>query len=285
MFKQHRHKIFSVLTVACLSLSSPFFVTRNSWAGEFSPPETTSLIKQLKSQNVEQRLLALQDFNSSTKYERVKPESVIPFMIDALKDPDARVRQQSALSLRRYLGGSDPNIVQSAQAAIPPLITALKDPNKNVRVEAAIALGKSGVPAKLSVPVLITALKDPKKDVRLQAANSLGLIGAPAESAVPALIASLKHSNRDMRQEAANALGRILGHVGLSTPSTFIMRSDFDRDMWESATNALIKASDKDPDKLVQMEADSSLQNMGASPQGLWLGTNSIGCGGASSTK
>lgn len=211
MDKQHRHKIFSVLTVACLSLTPNLFLAPNSWAQQSPEPETASLIKQLKSQNVQQRLDALHDLDNRIKYQKVKLEAVILAMI--------------------------------------------------------------------------AALKDPSKDVRLQAAIVLGWIGAPAQSAVPTLINLLKHSNRDMRQEAANALGRILGHVGLSTPSTFIMRSDSDRDMWESATNALIKASDKDPDKLVQMEADSSLQNMGASPQGLWLGTNSIGCGGASSTK
>ncbi len=84
MFK-HRHKIFSALTVASLCLVSPFFATRNSWAGEFSVPEATSLIKQLKSQSVEQ---------AHERYPNANPKVVLSAMITALQDPDARVRKQ-----------------------------------------------------------------------------------------------------------------------------------------------------------------------------------------------
>ncbi|MEK7679021.1 MAG: HEAT repeat domain-containing protein, partial [Deltaproteobacteria bacterium] len=74
-------------------------------------------------------------------------------LIEALKDPNADVRQNAAEALGEL---KDPR-------AVLPLIEALKDGNGGVRQSAAWALGKLKDPR--AVLPLLEALKDPNADV------------------------------------------------------------------------------------------------------------------------
>ncbi len=105
-------------------------------------------------------------------------------LADALKDKDADVRKNAALSLGRY--------GDKAVPAVPALIEALKDGAVDVRGAAAVALGRIGPPAKDAASGLADLLKDKQADVRGAAALALLRIGKAANSAVPALTDATK---------------------------------------------------------------------------------------------
>lgn len=134
MAKQHRYRIFSVLTVVCLSLTSPLLVSHKSWAQQSSETESATLIKQLESQNVQLHLDAVNDLDKNFRYEKAKPEAVISYVITALKAPSKDLRLQAAIALG-WIGAP-------AKSAVPALIALLKHSNKDMRYEAATALGQ-----------------------------------------------------------------------------------------------------------------------------------------------
>ena len=88
--------------------------------------------------------------------------AVVDALIGALRDEDAEVRAQAALTLGRM---NDPR-------AIPGLVAALKDKESEVRQHAAHALGSFA--DERATDALIVALKDADVDVRRQAAHALG---------------------------------------------------------------------------------------------------------------
>ena len=117
-------------------------------------------------------------------------------LIQALRDPDKKVRAQAA----KALGGiGDP--------CVNPLTLLMDDPDWKVRYRAAEALGMTG--SKKAVPFLITALDDPKDHVRYMAAKAIGEIGSG--NAEKALIARLGDENEFVRRSAATALGKTGG--------------------------------------------------------------------------
>jgi HEAT repeat protein len=79
--------------------------------------------------------------------------------VQALRDPDARVRKQAAFKLGN-VGPADP-------AALPALIGALNDPDAAVRCEAILAILKCGPGAREAVPVL-TELRQQDRDARVR---------------------------------------------------------------------------------------------------------------------
>ncbi|MCP4652057.1 MAG: hypothetical protein GY858_01555 [Candidatus Omnitrophica bacterium] len=122
-------------------------------------------------------------------------------LIKGLKDPDPKVRKDSA----RVLGKIGP----AAKPAVSALIEALKDPDFKVRANSAGTLGDIGPAAKEAVSALIEALKDENKSVRRNSAGTLGDIGPAAKEAVSALIEALKDENKSVRSNSAGALGKI----------------------------------------------------------------------------
>jgi HEAT repeat protein len=86
--------------------------------------------------------------------------------VQALKDPDARVRKQAAFKLGNA-GAVD-------VAVLPGLVAALEDSDIGVRREATLALAKFGPEAKDAVPVLAELQQsDPDSRVRFYAGEAL----------------------------------------------------------------------------------------------------------------
>jgi HEAT repeat protein len=145
-------------------------------------------------------------------------------LIDALKHPDALIRQLAARGLGQIrdaravepliasLKGREDVRAAAATAlgeidderAVEPLIAAVKDPGANVRAAAARALGQLG--DVRAVDRLIMGLRDHESVVRGAAAVALGEIGDV--KAVEPLINAL-HGREDVRAAAASALGQI----------------------------------------------------------------------------
>ena len=145
--------------------------------------------------------------------ERAAEARNVSALIRALRDRDARVREDAAAALGKL--GTD------AKPAVPALIRALKVENDtylySMRSAAATALGQIGPEAREAVPALVEALKTGAGEfryhyVRSAAATALGQIGPEAKDAVPALIEALKSrglGERDVCQAASTALGQI----------------------------------------------------------------------------
>lgn len=119
--------------------------------------------------------------------------SAVPFLIDALEDPDADIRRYAAWMLGNI----------GDERAIPHLTGALKDPDEEVRFHVARNLGKFEEPA---VPYLLDALKDPDEHVRRYAAWILGVIGD--DRAIPALENALNDPSDYVRKGVEQALRR-----------------------------------------------------------------------------
>ena len=134
-------------------------------------------------------------YRDETDSDLLRSDDVALPLINALQDPFATVRIQSATSLS----------VLSFPAALPVLITLLQDPDREVRAAAAFAAAKLG--ARQSLPILLELLRDGSWDARRQAAASLRLVG-DAE-AVPALVDALADRNRSVQEEAAATLGHL----------------------------------------------------------------------------
>jgi len=95
-------------------------------------------------------------------------QTIIPALIDALRDVDESVCQAAATALSRI-----------GEPAVPALIKALKDEDREVRFYAAIALAEiSELPVE-AVPALIDALCDETCGVRWVAFEALQSIGTP----------------------------------------------------------------------------------------------------------
>lgn len=135
--------------------------------------------------------------------------AAVPSLLEALRDPDSRVRFAITSALRQI----------GHPATMPGLLEALRDPDSRVRGVAAEALEQIGAAA---VPGLLVALRDRAWDVRQAAARTLGQIGDAA--AVPGLREALHDQNLDVRSEAVRALGQI--GTAAAVPSLIEQLSD-----------------------------------------------------------
>jgi HEAT repeat protein len=88
--------------------------------------------------------------------------------VQALHDPNVRVRQQAAQVLGN-VGSSDP-------AVVPALAGAVKDPEPSVRSAAVLSLLRIGPDARGALPTLREAQNDKDPKVRSQAAKALARI-------------------------------------------------------------------------------------------------------------
>jgi HEAT repeat protein len=141
---------------------------------------------------------------------KICPEKAVQLFSEALKDPEASIRQQAAYELA--------SSGRALQSAVPALITALADADAGVRSAAAYALGRMGSQAQAAVPALSAAVKSPEESVRCAAADALGRIGPAAKSAVPALATALKDDKAIVRSNAAGALWAIEGPASRVLP-------------------------------------------------------------------
>lgn len=154
------------------------------------------LAESLKDENAQVRIYA------STALAKLGADAApaASSLILAIKDSNARVRQQSvrALALAWPTGDS-----------VIPLLDALEDSDADVVVAVQDTLGK--VPSiKLDdVAILNQRLKSTGKLMRRYSALMVGKLGSQAKETLPALIDALKDEDVDLRACAAEAIYRI----------------------------------------------------------------------------
>ena len=156
-----------------------------------------------------------------------------------LKDVDANVRQQAAISLSYIMDpASAPSLVKALKDSSPAvrysalhtlavmkyspaeneIIALLPSADANTRRGAISALGL--LQSKKAVPALAEALKDPDQYVRLEAVKALGNIGdASFSKEITELLAPAEQPQ--LRIEAALALAKMEKNDGLLTAYEF----------------------------------------------------------------
>ena len=145
-------------------------------------------IKRLGHKKVEVRWHAVQALVRMGTPEAIKAvEGKVPDLIQALQNPDAKVRIYAIWALGS-IGAKD---------AVPAMIQTLQDSDAKVRWNAASTLVGIGTPEalKVAVPALIQLLQDPDAaDLRWNTGTVLVQIGIPEaiEAAVPVLLQVLK---------------------------------------------------------------------------------------------
>ena len=143
----------------------------------------------------------------------------VPVLIDALGDPDSRVRAEVARALAEI--GPD------AKDAVPPLIEVLKDEDYTVRQTAADALEAislddmvvktNGEEAdKINILVQTTRLDSQDWMVQRAAVNRLIEVGRDAVDAMPALVGILEGRSNDhpLYSEVIRGAVTVLGNIG-----------------------------------------------------------------------
>lgn len=179
-----------------------------------------------------------------------------PFLIDALADPHADVREAAARTLGRC-GDS---------GAVRPLLRLLaRDPEEEVREAAAQSLGLLAHPG--AVPGLRAAVSDRAHAVRFAAATALGTLGWSPENddetvafliataqlaalgrlgtvAVPQLVGALGDGNYGIRHGAGETL---LALGGVARPALERARTDPDPAVREAAASVLARMGPAPP--------------------------------------
>ncbi len=188
-------------------------------------------------------------------------KSVVPALIDALKDDHPRVRSAAVRALR-HMGPQgkvavplvieklkdEDRMVRSGAAgvlaeiaepelksAVPALTKALDDEYVFVRTRSAKALGRIGPDAKVAVTALIETLTD-----RTTAVSSIrALVQIDAQAAIPVLIKTLSNKYDYIREETAEALGGIGPEARAALPALKQLTKDPDRQVAKAATEAI----------------------------------------------
>jgi HEAT repeat protein len=208
-----------------------------------APPSETTLVDRLFAEDVSVRRSA------ARKLALDHNPKLIPYFIQAAKDPDDKVRQ----SVIGALGDIGPGAV----VAVPALVGILSgpasafdkktDPKRaaNSRSEAAAAIGKIGPMAKVAIPALIDGLKDQNVPVRRWSATSLGEMRTEGRSAVPALVQALHDPDAQVRRYAIQSLQKIgIDHDTLPALTPSLHDSD---DTVRETAAVLLKAPNKSP--------------------------------------
>jgi HEAT repeat protein/tetratricopeptide (TPR) repeat protein len=135
-----------------------------------------------------------------------KGEAAIPPLIEALKDPESKVRYHSLSALVNLMYNATP---PDLGVVIPTVTELLKDADRGTRWQAALLLGKIGPRSRAAVPLLTQTLSDDYDAARSSAAYALGEIGPDSKVAVPALLKLLKDPDANVRESAATALAKV----------------------------------------------------------------------------
>ena len=123
-------------------------------------------------------------------------------LLAGLRDPNAEIRQLSALALAK--------VPLDATAALPELLKAASDPDRSVRCYAIHAIGSLGKGAVSAIPELIAILsKDNVAEVRLAVIEELARFGPDAKAALEVLTVASRDGRPAVREAAQEALKRI----------------------------------------------------------------------------
>jgi HEAT repeat protein len=126
----------------------------------------------------------------------------LKYWIDALKDPEALVREEGILVLT--------DLGPVAKDAVPDLSKMLKDPSWRVRVKAANALFRiDRQQAKTVVPILCEGVKQGSSTERMQVIQLLGQIGPDAKDACLTLLEVLNDPDFNVRNTASFSIIQI----------------------------------------------------------------------------
>lgn len=159
----------------------------------------SKLLEQLQSREPKIRLQAL-DALAGMQFA---PQEVIPPVVEALEDPDWRIRAEAL----RALG------FIKAKQALPQIIKAMGDPNETVRTSATYAIGNIGPDAKAAIPNLLAQLQTltARSVVHVDppALVALGKMGQAAQPAIPELLKLRNHELEIVRQAVEKTLSQI----------------------------------------------------------------------------
>ncbi len=122
--------------------------------------------------------------------------SFLPFLEQALDDPDSRVRWRSVQALSRMELPRKPRKVS----------LLLKDEAPRVRAAAATVLGRWG--GEDEIPDLCSLLNDPDQEVRYRTIEALGEIRKLDRDLLERIASLLKDPDSNIRMHAALALGK-----------------------------------------------------------------------------
>jgi len=126
--------------------------------------------------------------------------------MEALKDPDAKVRSNAAISLAEFSG--------EGKRSVPALLQALEDQSVEVQRAAILALGRLGKGMEGVEEALKKFTDAPDPVTRMDAVVALSGLGKMDDAQVPTLLKAV-----GSKEEAtAKAAGRVLGDVGSRNP-------------------------------------------------------------------
>jgi HEAT repeat protein len=129
-----------------------------------------SLIRQLRSRDVSQRLRAVKAIGTLGPAARF----AVPNLLEALSDIDGDVRRAVIASIRLIIPDARPT-----EAIVRALAMDLTDPDAGIRLLAVRAIGRSGLAAMAAVTAVEALRNDPDPDVRRAAVEALGRILGP----------------------------------------------------------------------------------------------------------
>ena len=147
-------------------------------------------------------------------------EKGLPTLLNALNDPNFKVRLEALDALRLLAGG------KTVRVPVHPLLKVLEDPDPTVRWEALNAVGAIGPEARPALGHVLKAMQDTTKandayycymilgmpgmrvgEVRMAAVEALGKLNAP--EAIGPMIGALSDPDADMRACAAKSFGDV----------------------------------------------------------------------------
>lgn len=193
-----------------------------------------------------QRLAVLCDPTAHANRRRIAADnlqgadvSLVPPLLDELRDGDSVGRELAALALGRQ--------GETADAAIEPLVWAASDREASVRRQAVIALGRINTRPEVALKGLRSGARDNDAAVRDGAYAALGWLGEPG---IGDLVQLVTDGDADARRRAVIELGR----AGIETPAVITALrdalSDGDPRVRSESYAALCNLSDFDADEL-----------------------------------
>lgn len=194
--------------------------------------------------------------NSAYALGKITPKDplAVTGLVEALRDPEAKVRQYAARSLEEM--ATFDGIDYAHPTAVPALIDALRDPETGVRRRVATALATIAYGYPQVVTGLVKGLRDQKNGVRQHAASIMLNIYAYNSAAVEAFIEALHDEDAEIR--AAACLG-LRGIDGSSNPLAVVelvkALRDPEADVRQHAAGTLLRIANTDRAVAVFSEA------------------------------
>jgi len=126
--------------------------------------------------------------------------------LEALKDPESKVRSSAAESLGGFSG--------EAKQSVHPLLETLRDSNAEVRRAVILSLGRLGKGNQGVEEAIGKFVHDPDQPTRIDATVALANLGKVDDSAIPTIMEALASKEEATAKSAA----RVLGDVGAGNP-------------------------------------------------------------------